>query len=55
VSIGLKLDDPFDSIDFLKEHAQKRDDGTYEMVRSDFLQSFDGTLAGKEKVFLEIF
>ncbi|MGO8878317.1 MAG: hypothetical protein ACLPVO_11930 [Desulfomonilaceae bacterium] len=52
VSVGLKLDDPFDSLDFLKGHAAKNDNGTYEMVGSDFLQSFVGRLAGKEKVFL---
>ncbi|MGO9739204.1 MAG: hypothetical protein ACLPVO_17500 [Desulfomonilaceae bacterium] len=52
VSVGLKLDDPFNSLDFLKGHAGKNDKGTYQMVGSDFLQSFVGRLAGKEKVFL---
>jgi hypothetical protein len=52
VSIGLKFEDTFDSIDFLKGHAGRNDVGTYAMVGSDFLQSFFGTLAGKEKVFL---
>ncbi|MHB8204307.1 MAG: hypothetical protein ACYDHG_11480 [Desulfomonilaceae bacterium] len=52
VSVGLKLDDPFDSLDFLKGHAGKNDKGTYQMIGSDFLQSFVGRLAGKEKVFL---
>ena len=36
VSIGLKLTDDFNSLDFLKGHAQKRNDGTYEMVGCDF-------------------
>jgi len=52
VSIGLKLEDPYNSLDFLRGHAAKKDDGTYEMVGSDFLESFVGRLAGKEKVFL---
>ena len=52
VSVGLKLDDPFDSLDFLKGHAGKNDKGTYQMIGSDFLQSFVGRLVGKEKVFL---
>ncbi len=52
VSIALKLDDSFDSLDFLKGHAEKKDNGTYEMVGSDFLNSFVGKMTGKEKVFL---
>lgn len=52
VSVGLKLDDQFNSLDFLKGHAGKNDKGTYEMVSSDFLESFVGRLFGKEKVFL---
>ncbi len=52
VSIILKLADPFNSLDFLKGHAEKNDNGTYRMVGSDFLQSFVGHLAGREKVFL---
>ena len=52
VSIGLKLEDPYNSLDFLRGHAAKKDDGTYEMVGSDFLESYVGRLAGKEKVFL---
>jgi hypothetical protein len=52
VSIGLKLEDPYNSLNFLRGHAAKKDDGTYEMVGSDFLESFVGRLAGKEKVFL---
>ena len=55
VSIGLKLEDPYNSLDFLRGHAAKKDDGTYEMVGSDFLESFVGRLAGKEKVFLTNF
>ncbi len=53
VSIALKLDDSFDSLDFLKGHAEKRKDGDYEMMGSDFLESFVGKMAGKEKVFLK--
>jgi len=52
VSIGLKLEHPYNSLNFLRGHAAKEDDGTYEMVGSDFLDSFVGRLAGKEKVFL---
>jgi hypothetical protein len=52
VSIGLKLNDPFDSIYFLKGHAERNDVGGYEMFGSDFLQSFLGRLTGKEKTFL---
>jgi len=52
VSIGLRLEDPYNSLDFLRGHAAKKDDGTYEMVGSDFLESFVGRMAGKEKVFL---
>ena len=52
VSIGLKLEDPYNSLNFLRGHAAKKDDGTYEMVGSDFLESFVGRLAGKEKVLL---
>jgi hypothetical protein len=48
VSGGLKLNDSFDSLDFLKGHAGMRDDGgSYEMVGSDFLQSFVGKLIEK--------
>ncbi len=39
-------------MDFLRGHAGKNDDGTYEMVGSDFLNSFVGKMTGKEKVFL---
>jgi hypothetical protein len=52
VSIGLGLEDPYNSLDFLRGHAAKKDDGTYEMIGSDFLESYVGRLAGKEKVFL---
>jgi WD40 repeat protein len=52
VSIGLKLDDPFDSIDFLKGHAGRNDDGKYEMAGSDFLESFFGKLTERDKSFL---
>ncbi len=53
VSVGLKLDDPFDSLDFLKGHAAKKDNGTYyEMVGSDFLRSFVGKLTAQDKIFL---
>jgi hypothetical protein len=52
VSIGLKLDDPFNSVDFLKGHAIKNDNSGHKMVGSDFLQSFVGRITGNEKVFL---
>ena len=52
VSIGLQLDDKFNSPEFLKGHAIKIDNSSYEMVGSDFLQSFVGRLTGKERVFL---
>jgi hypothetical protein len=52
VSIGLKLDDPFNSVDFFKGHAIKIGNSSYEMAGSDFLQSFVGRLTGKERVFL---
>jgi hypothetical protein len=52
VSIALKLDDSFNSLDFLKGHAERNDGGNYEMVGSDFLNSFVGKMTGKEKVFL---
>lgn len=52
MSIGLKLEDTFNSLDFLKGNSEKGDNGTYEMVGSDFLQSFVGKMVGKEKVFL---
>ena len=32
--------------------GEKKDNGTYEMVGSDFLQSFVGRLTPKERVFL---
>lgn len=52
VSIGLKLDDSVNSLDFLKGAAEKQDNETYEMVDSDFLQFFVGKLINKEKIFL---
>ena len=52
VSVGMKFSENFDSLDFLKGHAEKKDNGTYEMVGSDFLNSFVGKMTGKEKVFL---
>ena len=52
VSIGFKLDDPFNSVDFIKGHAIKIDNSSYEMQGSDFLPSFVGRLTGKERVFL---
>jgi len=52
VSIGLKFSEKFSSLDFLRGHAGKNDNGTYEMAGSDFLNSFVGKMTGKEKVFL---
>ncbi len=52
VSTGLGLQDPYNSLDFLRGHAAQKDDGAYEMIGSDFLQSFLGRLTGKDKVFL---
>jgi hypothetical protein len=52
VSIGLKLEDPYNSLDFLRGHAKQTADGSYEMIGSDFLQSFVGRLTVKDKVFL---
>jgi hypothetical protein len=52
VSIGLKLDDPFNSLEFLKGHAERNADGSYEMVGSDFLQSFVGKLTERDKSVL---
>jgi hypothetical protein len=52
VSIGLKLDDPFNSFDFFKGHAERNAVGSYEMVGSDFLQSFFGKLTERDKSFL---
>ena len=52
VSIGLKLSENFSSLDFLRGHSGKNDDGTYEMVGSDFLNSFVGKMTSKDKVFL---
>jgi len=52
VSIALNLDDSFNSLDFLKGHAERNDGGSYGMVGSDSLESFVGKMTGKEKVFL---
>jgi hypothetical protein len=52
VSIGLRLSDSFDSVDYLRGHASISDDGIYRMVGSDFLQSFIGRMTGKDKLFL---
>jgi hypothetical protein len=52
VSTGLKLEDPYNTLDFLRGHAQRNQDGIYQMIGSDFLQSFVGRLAGKDRVFL---
>jgi hypothetical protein len=52
VSVGLQLEDKFNSFDFLRGHAGINDNGTYEMVGSDFLNSFVGKLSSKDKVFL---
>ncbi len=52
VSIGLRLEDPYNSLEFLRGHAERKNNGTYQMIGSDFLQSFVGRLVGKEKVFL---
>lgn len=52
VSIGLKFTDNFSSLDFLRGHAGKKDNGIYEMVGSDFLNSFVGKMTSKDKVFL---
>ena len=35
VSIGFKLDDPFNSVDFIKGHAIKIDNSSYEMGGSE--------------------
>jgi hypothetical protein len=53
VSVGLRLSDSFDSVDYLKGHASISDDGIYTMVGSDFLQSFVGRLTNKDKLFLK--
>jgi hypothetical protein len=52
VSIGLKFLETFSSTDLLRGHAGKNDNGTYEMVGSDFLNSFVGKMTSKDKVFL---
>ena len=52
VSIRLQLEDKFNSLDFLKGHAEKKDNGTYEMVGSDFLSSFIGKMTRKDRLFL---
>ena len=50
VSIGLQLDDKFNSSEFIKGHAIKIDNSSYEMAGSAFLQSFFCKPVGKERV-----
>ncbi len=52
VSIGLKFSENFSSSDLLRGHAEKNDNGTYEMVGSNFLDSFFEKRTNKEKIFL---
>lgn len=52
VSIGLKFAENFSSSELLRGHAGKNDNGTYEMVGSNFLNSFLEKMTGKEKIFL---
>jgi hypothetical protein len=52
VSVGLKFLETFNSTDFLRGHAGKNDNEIYQMVGSDFLNSFVGKMTNKDKVFL---
>ena len=53
VSVHLKLSDSYSSPDFLKGHAEKRPDGSYQMTGSDFLSSFRrGRLVASERALL---
>ncbi|MDR3613067.1 MAG: hypothetical protein P4L53_05855, partial [Candidatus Obscuribacterales bacterium] len=52
ISISLKFLENFSSSDLLRGSAGKNDDGHYEMVGSQFLNSFVGKMTNKDKVFL---
>lgn len=52
VSVGLKFLETFNSTNLLRGHAGKNDNGYYEMVGSDFLNSLVGKMTSKEKIFL---
>ena len=52
-SVGLKFLETFSSLDFLRGHAEKKDnDETYKMVGCDFLTSFFGKMTNKDRIFL---
>lgn len=52
VSVALRLQDSFNSADFLKGHAKRNGKGSYEMVGSDFLQSFERKSTGADRALL---
>lgn len=52
VSVALKLYDTFNSGDFLKGHARRSEEGLYEMIGSDFLESFTRKVTAADRALL---
>ena len=52
VSSAFSLNDTFGSSDFLKGHARRNQNGLYEMVGSDFLESFKRKLTPADRALL---
>lgn len=52
VSVALKLEDSFNSSDFLKGHARRNEQGRYVMIGSDFLESFTRKVTAADRDLL---
>lgn len=52
VSVALKLEDSFNSSDFLKGHARRNEQGRYVMIGSDFLESFTRKVTAADRALL---
>lgn len=52
ISLALRLDDTFESLDFLKGHAWRDSQDEYEIVGSDFLESIARKSCNKNRIYL---
>ena len=53
VALALKLTENFSLSDLLRGHAEKKDNGTYEMVGSNLLDSFLEKMTKRDRVLLD--
>ena len=53
LALALKLTENFSPSDLLRGHAEKKDNGTYEMVGSNLLDSFLEKMTKRDRVLLD--